>query len=159
MSSHDPVASAAKGLVKGTLEWTHEKIKELVVKFKNKNLVFIEDTETIDLVKKQRETGEWNFFKEYVKDDKLRILFQMGLALRKLEKDKKSIELDNLRRKIFKKHGPKGLHIAQFIQNGFFSKYVGNMLSRATTSHKLKFEIEDLFNDVDKRVVFIQTTH
>lgn len=88
-SSPDPIESAAKGFTKGTLEWTHEKLKEWIIKLKNRDLAFIKDIETINLVKEQRETGEWDFFKKYVNDNQIRILFQMGLTLKKLEKEKK----------------------------------------------------------------------
>ena len=158
-SSSDPIESAAKGLTKGTLEWTHEKLKEWVIKLKNRDLAFIKDIETINLVKEQRETGEWDFFKKYVGDGKLRILFQMGLTFRKLEKEKKHLELDALRKKTFNKFDAKGLHLAEFVQNGLFSKYIGNRLNRAVTSHKLKFEIDDLFNNLENRVAFIQVVH
>ena len=158
-SSSDPIESAAKGLTKGTLEWTHEKLKEWVIKLKNRDLAFIKDIETINLVKEQRETGEWDFFKKYVGDGKLRILFQMGLTFRKLEKEKKYLELDALRKKTFNKFDAKGLHLAEFVQNGLFSKYIGNRLNRAVTSHKLKFEIDDLFNNLENRVAFIQVVH
>jgi len=158
-SSLDPIESAAKGLTKGTLEWTHEKLKEWVIKFKDKDLAFIKDIETINLVKEQRETGEWDLFKKYVGDGKLRILFQMGLTFRKLEKEKKHLELDALRKKTFNKFNAKGLHIAEFVQNDLFSKYIGNRLNRAVTSHKLKFEIDDLFNNLENRVAFIQVVH
>ncbi len=158
-SSPDPIESAAKGLTKGTLEWTHERLKEWVIKFKNRDLAFIKDIETINLVKEQRETGEWDFFKKYVKDSELRILFQMGLTLRKLEKEKKYLELDALKKKTFNKFNTKGLHIAEFVQNGLFSKYIGNRLNRAVTSHKLKSEIDDLFKNFENRVAFIQAIH
>ena len=158
-SGLDPIESAAKGLTKGTLEWTHERLKEWVIKFKNRDLAFIKDIETINLVKEQRETGEWDLFKKYVGDGKLRILFQMGLTFRKLEKEKKYLELDALRKKTFNKFNAKGLHIAEFVQNDLFSKYIGNRLNRAVTSHKLKFEIDDLFNNLENRVAFIQVVH
>ena len=153
-SSEDPLASATEGVAKAAFSWTEEKLKRLVEKFHNKDIAFVEDPETINLAKKQRKTSEWSLFKEYIEDPDLRILFQMGLTLRRLEKQQKQRE--SLRLKIHNKYGAKGLHIAQFIQNGFFGKYVGNILERASTPPKLKVEIENLLNNIEKMTIFIK---
>jgi len=134
-SSEDPLASASRGALRGFLDWSEEKIKELVVKFNNRDIAFVEDPKTINLAKKQRKTSEWSLFIKYIEDPDLRILFQMGLTLRRLEKQQKQRE--SLRIKIHNKYGAKGLHIAQFIQNGFFGKYLGNILERTSTPQKL----------------------
>jgi len=155
-SSEDPLASAAEGVTKGVLSWTAEKIKALIVKFNNRDIAFVEDIETIEFAKKVRETSEWNLFKEYIEDPDLRILFQMGLTLKRLEKQRKIPKLKSLRDKILNKYDAKGLHIAQFIQNGFFGKFLGNILERASTPQKLKFEIESLFENIDKMVFFVK---
>ena len=91
-SNQDPLSSAAKGITEGFLQFGKEQIKEWVRKFKERSLAFIEDQETIDLAKEQRTTGEGEFFKKYVADNDSRILFQLGLSLRQLEKEKKDIE-------------------------------------------------------------------
>ena len=153
-SSEDPLASASEGVTKGVLSWTEEKIKSLIVKFKNKDIAFVEDPETINLAKKQRRTSEWALFIEYIEDTDLRVLFQMGLTLRRLEKQQ--ARLESLREKILRKYDAKGLHIAQFIQNGFFGKFVGNILERASTPQKLRFEIENLLKNIEKTTIFIK---
>ena len=153
-SSEKPLVDAAEGATKGALSWTADKIKELINRFENRDIAFVEDPETINLAKKQRKTSEWNLFKEYIEDPDLRILFQMGLTLRRLEKQQK--QLESLRAKILTKYDAKGLHIAQFIQNGFFGKFVGNILERASTPQKLKFEIENLLNNIEKTTIFIK---
>lgn len=79
----------------------------------------------------------------------------MGLTLRKLDKEGK--DLRALQEKILKKYDTNGLRVAHFVQNGLFSKYVGNILERAITSQKLTFEIENLFQNIDKTVAFIQS--
>ena len=98
----DPVESAAKGAVKAVLEYSEEKLKELVERFKNKDLVFIQDKEIIEIAKEQRAKGEWAFFKIYVKDNDLRILFQMGLTLRELEKKLRIVfkEIDDIDKEV-----------------------------------------------------------
>ncbi len=153
-SERDPIESAAKGATKGVLDWTADKIKELVVRFNNRELAFIKDRETIDIAKEQRNNPEWKFFIEHIKDSELHILFQMGLTLRKLENEDK--DEASLRTKILNKYDKKGLHIAQVVQNGIFSNYIGNILKRTPTSQRLRLEIENLFENIEKTVIFIK---
>lgn len=150
----DPVASATKGAVKAVLEYSEEKLKELVERFKNKDLVFIQDKETIEIAKEQREKGEWAFFKIYVKDNDLRILFQMGLTLRELEKQGK--DLQPLLKKIHKRFDRNGVHIAHFVENGLFSIYVGHAIEIVSSTEELKEEIDYLFEHIDHTVSFIK---
>lgn len=153
-SSKDPLASVSEGVTKGVLDFSAEKINEWITKFRNKELAFVEDPEVINLAKKQRTLSEWNFFKEHTENPDFRILFQMGLTLRRLENEPERLAF--LRDKIVKKYGTQGLHIAQFVQNGCFNKYIGNILERASTPQSLTFEIESLFDNIEKTVVFIQ---
>lgn len=153
-SSRDPITSAAEGVTRAFIDWTEEKIKGLVDRFQNKDIAFVSDPETIILVKKQRKTSESELFRDYIEDPDLRILFHMGLTLRRLEKHPR--RLTDLREKILNTYDTKGLHIAQFIQNGFFGKLLGNILGRATTSQKLRFEMKDLFENIERTVIFIQ---
>ncbi|MEA3513951.1 MAG: hypothetical protein U9R34_00580 [Nanoarchaeota archaeon] len=120
--SKDPIESAAKGVTKGALEWTNDKLKPWVVKLRNKELAFIRDSETIETAKEQRKKGEYTFFSKYVADEKLRVLFQMGLTLRNLEKSGNIKTLRFLKVKIRNTHKREGLHIAYFVQNGLFSE-------------------------------------
>lgn len=155
MSSNDPIESASAGVVKGTLDWTEDKLKKLVARFKNRDIAFIEDLEIINTAIEQRKTSEWALFIDYIDDPELRILFQMGLSLRQYEG--KQLQLESLREKILNKYDAKGLHIAQFVQNGFFGKFVGNILERAKTPKQLKFEIENLLNNIEKTTSFIKS--
>jgi len=165
-SSKDPLASAAEGVTKGVLGWTEEKIKGFVARFRNKDIAFVSDPEIINLAKKQRETPEWKLFEQYVEDRDLRILFQMGLTLRKIARRKKirkkhgiyvrTNHVIPLRRNILDNFGSKGLHIAQFIQNGHFGKIIGNILERAPTPEKLRIEIESILNNIEQTTIFIK---
>jgi len=154
-SDQNPLASAAKGATEGLLQFGKEQIKEWVRKFRERSLAFIEDQETIDLAKEQRTTGEWDFFKRYVVDNDSRILFQMGLSLRQLEKEKKDIE--PLKKKIYKKYNLNGLRVAHFVQNGLLNRYFGIILEKSSTTEKLTFAIKELFKDIDKHAAFIQS--
>lgn len=152
-----PIESIAKGATKAVIEWTEEKIKDIVKKFSNKELAFIENPEIIDLVKEQRSTTEWSLFEKYIEDKDLHVLFQMGLSLRRLEKQEEFLAMDSLRGKIFNKYDIEGLHFAQTVQNGIFNKYLGSVLERFTTPAKLTFEILKLIKEIENRVVFIKS--
>lgn len=156
--SSDSIESAAKGATKGFLEHmeerTEECIKNLVERFRNKEIIFIQDRDTIETAKEQLKSEEFIFFKKYVKDSELRVLFHMGLTLRKLEKSRKDAQ--PLRDKIIEKFDVNGIHIAQTVQNGIFSKYMGNVLERVSSEKRISHEILDLFENIDKRVIFIK---
>lgn len=154
MSSKDPVASTAEGVTKGVLAFSEEKIKDWVKGFFDKDIAFVENPDTINLVKEQRKTSEYGLFKQYIDDHDLHILFQMGLTLRRLERQKERIQ--PLRDKIKDKYDTKGLHIAQLIQNGFFNRFLANALERTPTPQRLKFEIENLFDNIENAVVFVK---
>jgi hypothetical protein len=155
MSSEDPFASAAEGATKGALEYAEDKIKELVIKFRNRDIAFVQDVETINTAKEQRNLSEYKYFKQYIDNRDYRILFQLGLTLRKFEKDNK--RLIRLRDKILLKYGEKGLHIAQFVQNGLINKYVGNILESSTIDPEdLTLEIEKLFDNMENIVNYIE---
>ena len=151
---NEAIASAAKGTAAAVIEWTEEKIKQYAKKFKDKNLAFIEDTETIKLAKELRNSGEFNFFKRYIKDDNLHVLFQMGLTIKSLEKNGK--DWKSLVKKIHKNYDREGVHIANFVANGLFSKYVNCFLDKGIDEDELKEEIEYLFKNIDNIVSFIQ---
>jgi hypothetical protein len=153
--SQEIIKSVSEGVTKGALEYTEDRIKLLVKKILNRDLYFIQDADTIDVVKEMRKTEEFEFFKENVQDKNLRILFSMGLTLRKLEKERKPIE--PLRKKILKKYDAKGLHIAQFVQAGLFYKYLGILSNELMTREKIKKEINELFENIENICVFIQT--
>lgn len=150
----DMIEKISKGMTEGTLDWTWKKLKPLVTKLRNRELAFIEDIETINLAKEQRTKSEWAIFSQYIKFKDFRILFQLGLTLRTLEE--KNIPLEPLRKKIINKYDIDGLHIAQFVQNGMLNKYLGSVLDKITTPNRLKSEIEKLFYEINKRVIFIQ---
>ncbi len=154
--SSDPIESAAKGATKGVLEFSRDSLKEFIKKLKNKELAFIEDIETIEIAKEQRNKSEWKFFKRFINDKDLSVLFQLGLTLRRLEEDGKPV--DPLLKKIVNKYDVKGVHIAQIIQSGIFSKYIGNILDKSPSEQRLKNELEKFFADVDKTVIFIRNT-
>lgn len=153
--SYDPVERAASGAVKGALDWTADSIKNLVKKLRDGNLAFIQDEETIEIVKEQYNSGELNFFKIYIENKDMLFLVKLGLTLRRLENN---IErLQNLRSKILHKYQVKGLHIAQFVENGLLNRYIGILIDNLTSVEDFKRRIMDILDNIEKYVLFVQT--
>lgn len=154
MSSDDFIASTAEGATKGFLEFSAEKINDWLKKFKNKELAFIQDKKTIDIVREQYNSGESKFYKTYINDPHLLFLIRMGLTLRRLEDDKER-QL-SLRDRIFRKYKVGGLHIAEFVQNGILNRYAGILIEELTSIENLQNEIEEVLKNIDKYTIFVQ---
>lgn len=154
MPYDDVISDASRGAVKGTLEWTSEKILSFVKKFRERKLAFIKEPKTIEIVKEQFKSGESKFYQKYIKDKKLLFLIRIGLTLRKLENDKE--RKSNLREKVYYKFGSDGLHIAEFVQNRLLNRYVGILIDELISLENLGNEIEKFLKDIDKHVFFVQ---
>jgi len=152
----DTLEDIAKGATKGLLEYTEDKIKQLAQRFKDGKIAFIQNPEIIEAAKEQKKTSEYNFFQKYVTDESLRILFQMGLTLRRIEKNKK--QWNNLRDRILKKYKVEGLHISQFVQNGLFNRYFAIIVERGLTDEQISEEIKDFFDNIEITSSYIQNT-
>lgn len=154
MSEEDPIEKIVAGATKGGLDWGSSKIREFVERFKNRELVFIEDYETIELVKEIRQKSEWDLFDRYVEEKDQRLLIQMGITLRSLEGD--SEKLQNLRSKITKRYGARGLHLAQFVQNQILTKLVNSMVEDGYKKPDIEDNIKKFLDDIDKFTLFIK---
>lgn len=147
----------AEGATKGFLNWSKEQLKFLAEKFRNKELAFIQDEETINLVKEQLKSGEWSLFNRYIKNKELKMLIIMGLTLRSLEKQKKQTAIKNLRDKIVVKYKRKGLHISQFVQCSLLNEYVGGIVDKASSETELIHNIEEMLSNLETRSSFLKT--
>lgn len=78
----------------------------------------------------------------------------MGFSLKHLEKNK--AKLENLREKILKKYGPSGLHVAELVKCGIFSRYVHLLIGTSIDEKELEEKIQIILTDIDKYVLFIQ---
>jgi phage-related protein len=155
MSSKDPVKSIAEGATKGALDYLDDKIKGYVTKLRNRELAFVEDIQTIKTAKESKDASEYKFFKQYLESSDYRVQFLLGLTLRRFEKDNK--RLTRLRDKIVLKYGEKGLHIAQFVQNGLANNYLGNILETSTIDPEdLTSEIEKLFDNIENIANYVE---
>ncbi|MFH1751632.1 MAG: hypothetical protein ABH821_01690 [archaeon] len=155
MSQEKFVEDAAKGATNAVLEYSEGKIKSLVNKFMQGELAFIEDEETIQIVKSQRKKPEWKFYRQYVENPKLRMQIEMGFSLKQLQKD--SSKLQNLRKKIVKKYTSKGLHVAELAQSGVISRYIAHLLGHTEDEDELREGIEEVLQDIDKYVIFVKS--
>jgi len=141
------------GITKGLLEHAEEKALAWVERFRNHEIVFVEDSDTIDRVKKQRKSPEWKILSDVLKDKKLRLLAQMGLALRELENDQERTQ--SLRNKIHHRYGRDGLHIAEAVQNNIISNFIGLESPNIGEPVDLTIRVENLLNNIEKYIVFI----
>jgi len=156
MSSDSPISDIAEGATKGFLELSIEKIGSFIKKLKNKELGFIEEEKTIEIVREQYRSGEAKFYEIYIKDKNLLFLVRLGLTLRKLETDKE--RLQNLRDKILRKYDVEGLHIAEFVQNGVLNRYVSILLEELISIEKLTEDIEQILKNIEKYTIFVLST-
>jgi len=154
----DTYKDTIEDITKGALEFGENKIKQLVQQFKNGKLAFIQDQETIDLVKKQLESGEWDLCKGYIKDDFLKLLVKMGLTLRELDRLKETKKIQNLKQKINIKFGPRGIHISEIVQNKLLTSFIGSLAKTINTVPEMIEYIEKLLNNLDNYVIFIKNT-
>lgn len=153
MSSEDPIESAAAGFTKGIIELSIDKIKQLVKKFKDKELAFIQEKSVIEVVREQYSSGESKFYSKYIEDKSLLLLVRLGLTLRKLEGDK--ARLSNLQQKILRKYEVKGLHTSYFVQNGILNRFIGIIIEGITSEQELKDKIIFILNNIEKHTLFV----
>jgi hypothetical protein len=156
--SSDPISSVAKGATKGALEWSEAKISLLISKFNDRELAFIRDLETINTAKEVRTKGEFAAFKGYVTDKDSRVLFQMGLTLRKLDAECKEEQRRQLCERIVNKYDIDGLHFAYFVQNGSFSTFLGNILGKNINEERVTKEIQYLISNIEKVTIYIKSS-
>lgn len=156
-TTNDPadkfIEGAAKGAAKAGLEYTEEKIKKLVEGFRNRKISFVEDSDVIKQIQKQKRKAEWTLFNRYIINKDLRVLFQMGLTLRDYEKEKKDHEF--LIHKIRKKYGKEGVHFAWFVQNGIFNKYISILMDSDIEEDQLKYKINSFLDNIDNYITFV----
>jgi hypothetical protein len=72
MSSED----LQSNMFKGMFHYGEDKLKELIRKFNERKIAFIQKRETINLVKEQIKSGEWNLLNKYIKNKELKLFIQ-----------------------------------------------------------------------------------
>ncbi|MFH1257164.1 MAG: hypothetical protein V1494_07805 [Candidatus Diapherotrites archaeon] len=148
------VSEVVKGATRATLDYSEDKVKGLVKRFLQGDLAFIEDEETIEIVRTQRQKPEWKIYRNYITTPDLRMQIEMGFSLKQLQNNQ--IKLHNLRNKIVKKYNRKGLHVAELAQSGVLGRYIGLLLGHTEDENDLKEGIEEILEAVDKYVIFLK---
>jgi len=154
--SSEIIKDIAEGATSGALNWSAEFIRKVASKFKDKKLAFIRDQETIDIVKEQYQSGELAVYKEYISDKDTLFLLKMGLTLRRLEREKQSERKQKLRGRIFDRYKVKGLHVAQFVENGILNRYIGILIENISSLTQFKKELKDVLENIEKHVLFVK---
>lgn len=156
MTSDDFVADAAEGVARVVISCTTEKVKNLVRRFRDRKLAFIQERETIDNVKEQLKTNENSFYENYIEDEEMRYCLAMGLTLRKLDSEGQLKRREDLCKRISDKFGLKGLHISYLVQNGVLSRYLTSLMEEIKDLNVLKRKIRDFLDEIDKFSYFIR---
>ena len=151
----DPLKSATQGVTLGVLEWTEQKVKDLVKQFQNRQLAFIKSADNIELVKAERNSSEFSILKQFIpKGTKYSIQIQMGLALRMTADDQP--RTNELRRKIQRTFGDSGLHVAEITQVGL----TGQLLTRLVELYPKPEEVRDkllyFLDHVEDLAIFVR---
>ncbi len=154
--SSEELKDVAEGITTGFLSWSSEQIKSFVSRLKDKKLAFIQDEKTIQTVKELYSSGELSIYKEYIEDKEILFLLKMGLTLRKLEQEGEIERRQNLRTKIFNKYAVKGLHIAQFVENGILNRYIGILIDNIISLDKFRNDIMNVLKNIEKHVLFVK---
>lgn len=156
--SSEPLEDIAKGATKGALEWTADFIKQIAKNFQENKLRFISDKENIEITKEQYNSGELQIYKAYIEDKAKLMVLRMGLVLRRLENKGEKERKQTLREDIMKKYEIKGLHVAQFVENGILNRYIGILLDDIGSIEKFKERINEIIDNIEKYVIFVKST-
>lgn len=156
-SDIDPIESAVKGAVEGSLNWATGFVKNLADGFKNRKFNFIENKDTLKLAREQYNSGELQVYKTYITDKNKLMLLRMGLLLRKLEVTGERDRKQSLRESIMKRYDIKGLHIAQFVENGILNRYIGILLDDISSIEKFKERLNEIIDNIQKYVLFVKS--
>lgn len=154
-SEDDVTKNMAEGMTSAAIHYGEEKLKILLSKIRAGKLGFIKKSETIEIVKEQRKSGEYALIKEAIRDKNLRLMVQMGLTLRRLQRKGEREQILNLRDKIRKKHGTEALHIAQFVQNGLMTPLILS-ISEYSDEIELQESVEEFLKDIEVLTLWIQ---
>ncbi len=146
--------SATKGAVEGALDWSADKVVGLVKKFLNRELAFVEDKKNVETIKTQRESAEYRLLRQFVPKGPLPILFQVGLALREMERDKDRVK--ELKDDVHAKHGTSGVHIAELVQIGVITQLLARLVRISQSSSDVQKRLTSFLEQVDFLTLFVR---
>lgn len=152
----DPIESASEGATLAVLEWTEQKVRDLVKQFQNHKLAFIKNAENIELVKEERKSSEFSMLKQFVPKGPYSIQVQMGLALRQIANDQKRAE--QLADRIYKTYGYSGRHIAEITQMGITNQLLKHHVELYRKPEEVTMRLTYFFDHIEDLVIFIRNT-
>ena len=131
------------------------KIKDLVKKFRDKEVNFVGDEKTIEDVNKTRTTTEFNFYNNYINDPELNVLLRCGILLKKYEDKGEELKLQTLRNKLFRKSRD-DLWFAQLVQNGLLRAYINLLIEDNYTIEEIKNKIKRIYEKINGFSYFVK---
>lgn len=151
-----PEEAAVGAGAAAAVKWALEKVPDLVSRFRNRELSFIQDEHTIDLVKRSRKQAEYSLLRKHAQGTHKRVLIQIGLTLRRLDGEGDHEGVQNLRQKIVRKYQTPGLHLAEAAQSGILSLIHEELLRMDLSDTQLDEEMNDVVESIDHYVEFIK---
>jgi len=153
--SPDPIKSAAQGITAASIEWSEQKVRDLVKQFRNRKLAFIKNADNIDLVKEERKSSEYVILKQFV-PKAYSIQVQMGLALRQIASDQpRVIQLVD---KIRRKYGRSGLHVGEITQVGITSQLLTHLTELYRGPDEVIKKLTYFFDHAEDLVIFVRSS-
>lgn len=150
----DPLTSAAAAKVGEKLsEGAIAKAKQLATRFRQREVAFIEDPETIKLVTDARKNPEYLLLQRFTKDGGKRALLRLGIILRQFETD--ASRIDRERRRVLGTHGLAGWHLAQGMEHGILTLLHEALLRLGVGEKALDAEMGAILQSVDRYVNFV----
>ncbi len=155
--SDDPIKSAAEGVAKAAIEWTEEKIRDAVKQFLNRKLAFIKDADNIELVKRQKQSSEYELITQYLPKGEYSTQIMMGLALREVKNEEDRV-LD-FGEKIKRRYGKPGLHRAEITEIGITSQLISRLVELYPTKAEVIKKLVYFLDHSEELVIFVRTNN
>jgi hypothetical protein len=144
----------AKGVTKGFFEHWEEKLPEWLSRIKNHEIAFLQDKPTYDIAKKESESAEYQLFAQFAPKGWPRILFKVGLAMRKIESEKESVQMT--KDDIVKKFGVSELRIAELAQKGILTQLVAQLTKILGNPTDVKKKLMLFLENAGELVVWVK---
>jgi hypothetical protein len=133
----DPLEEFAAQLAKGKVGPASRTVRDYADLLRGHLLAFIGRRDYIEQVKEDRRSPEWQLYQEYIGDERLSILAQMGLTLREWQNDlARAKDIERLRNRIRFKYGEEGLHIAQVVQSSVLTGVVPTVVESVSSKER-----------------------
>jgi hypothetical protein len=151
----DPLKSLAAGVTEGALDWTEQKVKDLVKRFKDRKLAFIKNSDNIERVKEERKSSEFLILRQFVpKGTKYSIQIQMGLTLRRIADDQhRAMELRNIIKRTF---GNSGLHVAEVTQIGLTNQLLTRLVELYPKPEEVTDKLHYFLDHIEDLAIFVK---